>query len=450
MAERDKGFKDLSWRVAKPVLKGVPAGLVMGGVSLVGITWRNHRELTHKSVKTHPLLATLIEAEQRSIGMPTSVWASVHRIHHEFADASLYPFYRIARVINWLEENPDKKDDVRIHEAFKHLDPFVSEFAREQVVEIGNLAEQEIKKRLGDNFAPYEPDLSSLEEEIVELFHPTDPLYFYPDYGKHVGDYSQEQIAQILLTDPHSPVLTPPHEGHLNGVREVFKNNVSLYKRAGNMFKARPELRPQDLQEKNDTDRNAVAEVITGFVVLSGLNSLWRGAKSPEDHIIAAAQASAANGVKMAVGIYGGNATNSIGHAGALLVKDIWRVVTKKDYNIKLNDDGSVSTDTAKAGFPGKLISWSTLDEVGGQDVHHRYPGKINYTNKTGRSAWFEAPWGSFTAFLARNNLFGIEPGDGFPDGERRPDMPHEGLQIIQALRAEQLREVNEGRVDLL
>ena len=421
------------------VIKAIPVGIGLGLASVGGITWRHHRELTHKSLELDPYFQKMVDLEERTIGMDPTIWASVHRIHHQMADASLFPFYQISRAARWLEDNPEMKTKVQVPDEFKHLDPFVDIFTRDQVLQIGMLADEEIKTRLGSEYK--EPDWYS-EKELSDLFNPTEPLYWYDADRRQAGKYSTEEMARILLTDPHSPALQRPKNGRLNGVRAEILHNVRDYKVAGNLFKAEPALKPDDLKrETDDQERHVVADILAGFGLASVAALVIKGKYQPKDIGLAIVAGSAANGVKMLAGLSGGNITNGLGHDGPLTARDLLRALSKKDYQIKINPDGSISTNTVYTGFIGRILSWITYDEVGGQDEHHKFPDKIAYTSRTGRDAIIDAPWGSFTSYLAHNKNFGfINPGKGFDlkEGEKRPDMPHEGVEIIQSIRAAQ------------
>ena len=144
-------------------------------------------------------------------------------------------------------------------------------------------------------------------------------------------------------------------------------------------------------------------------------------------------------GVKAGEEVAGGAVVNSFGHAGKLDVKELFRAATKRDYVVALNPDGSLTTDTVYAGAVGRVLGWVTFDEVGGQAFHHLNPDAIKYTDKTGLAGWIDAPWGSFTEWLAESPIPLLEVGEGFGDLPR-PDVPDEGVLMIQKARAEQYR----------
>ncbi len=413
------------------------AAMALGDVGI--ITARNHRELTHKSLVLHPWLQVLADAEQRTYGVgETTIWAAVHRIHHSIPDATLFPFYRISRAIKWMEQNPQKAKGVTIPESFKNLYPYVDSFALDDVMEIGTQAEQFMKKRLGDL---YEEPEGYTKDELRELLNPAQPTYFYPT-EKHVGAYSQEDVAEILLGDPHSPVRIPPPE--FNGVRGVVKQNVSLYTHHADLFRARPEIKEPDLQLANGGNRRASRmDIAVGVLIPSFAVLLRRGKVKPKDFAIALATGAIIYATKTGMVIAGGNIVNSLGHAGELTQRTLITAVQRERFKPHPNEDGTISTDTSEAGFLGWLLGLVTLDEVGGQEEHHHSPEKIAYTSKKGFGAWLEAPWGMTLQTLAHSKLFPfIQPGPGFDldEGETRPDQPHPAMEIIHARRAEQLR----------
>jgi hypothetical protein len=431
-AERSVKFtKDL----LKTTGKASGIGLAAGLVGVAGITWRHHRELTHRSLELHPALQKFIDIEQSSIGVgDTTVWAAVHRIHHQMPDVSLFPFYRLSHAIKAATER-----GIEIPDSYEHLDPVAASFTREQVLEIGKHGDEVMRERLGNRYR--EPGFDS-PAEIKEILNPTEPQYYYQNYSRHTGEYTQDDIARIYLTDPHSPALIPPTDGYLNGVKGVRKQNVKLYKNHADMFRARPDLKPQDLQTGKENDYKKPAIPVTaGFVIPSAAVLFARKKYDPEDVLIAAFAGSAANGVRIATELLGGKITNSAGHMGQASRSRIINALLKKEYHIVPNPDGTLSTNTIYSGALGKALSWLTFDEVGGQERHHEDPSKIAYTDKEGLRAWIEAPWGSFTSQLAYSKLSLVNPGQGFglKEGESRPDVPHAGALKIQEIRVAQL-----------
>lgn len=420
-------------------------GFAAGLVGDTGITLRDHRDLTHRSVDLHPSLQKFYDWEQRTItvGEPT-VWASVHRIHHQMPDGTLAPFYQIARAVNWMQVNPDQVEGVSLPDSFEYLDPFVDKFSLEDVMEIGNQADDFMRDRLGDE---YEEPAGYSSDDLQALFNPTEPRYFYERDPERKGEYTQDEIAAVLLGDPHSPVRIPPPEE--NGVRGVAKHNVALYSHDADLFRARPDLKPKDLQNDDLSNREASRMDIAAGVLIPGVAVLLkRGKYTPKHFARAAAAGLAIDAVRIATEVIGGNITNSLGHSGTLTQKEMMRAIQSGKYKPVPNEDGTVSTNTENAGFFGRALSKLTLDEVGGQEVHHTNPEKIAYTHKTGLDAWREAPWGSLVSVFAHSKWFPlINPGPGFDlkDGETRPDQPHPAFDLIHRRRVEQLH--NESQV---
>ena len=444
------GEKKKITRFVRPAAEMAAASAVGALASVAVITARNHRELTHRSIILHPWLAAMADAEQRSYGVgEPKVWAAVHRIHHSVPDATLYPFYAISRAISWAESHPEKSAGVTIPDSFPNLDPYVDTFSRADVMEIGKEATQLIRRRLK---GAYEEPAAYSKGELEKILNPQAPQYYYPS-KKHKGAYSQEEVAQILLGDPHSPVRIPPPEK--NGVRGILKKNVPLYTHHADMFRARPELKEDDLQNEDGGNRKAKKkDIALGILIPSALVLLRRHKFAPKDFAIALAAGSAIYGAKIGLVLAGGNAVNSLGHAGELTQKTLVNAVQKNIFKPHPNEDGTVSTDTSEAGPLGWFLGVITLDEVGGQEAHHSYPEDIAYTRKLGAPpksklrAWWDAPWGMFLYTLAHSKHAPfIKPGFGFQlqPGEKRPDEPMHAMDIIHRRRAEQLQQ-REGK----
>lgn len=421
--------------------KAIPFGVLAGGVGVAGIVTRQHRELTHRSIELPPIIQKIMDLEQRTIGVgePT-IWAAVHRIHHQIPDASLFRFYQIARAVQWLDKNPEHARNIDIPEQFSQLDPGVDSFAREDVIQIGKHAIQIMKDRLGGEYRDPESYSPSELKEILNP-NPEKPTYWYPPFESHTGEYTQDQLAQRLLMDPHSGVLMPPRNGRTNGVRGVARSNVYLYKRDADLFRDRPDLKPADLISGKEKDRKKpVREVVAGFVIPSAAVLLSRRKFNSEDLLIAAVAGSALNGARIGTEILGGNTVNSLGHSGVLdRSAGLISAALSKKYQPKFNpEDGTYSTDTSRAGVLGRVIKWLTLDEAN-QDVHHKYPEKIAYTLESGLKAWYDAPFGSFVEYLAKSKVPMVKEGKGFGVPKvLRPDMTHEAVLLIQKKRVEQ------------
>lgn len=429
--------------ILRSAVKITAAGLALGVPGVAGVTALHHRALTHGSLEINPFLEAAINAEMKLYSPEPRIWAAVHRVHHSVPDAALDPFLDIAQVIKWKQANPDKAQEVTIPDSFPYLDPFVDAFSLSDVVEIGYHAENIMRDRLGGS---YEPPSSYTKEELQAILNPTEPMYFYRRGPKHVGDYTQREIAECLLGDPHSPVRIPPPEQ--NGVRGVLEYNVQLYSRVSHLFRDRPDLMPKDLQNIDGSiSRNrSFEDVARGVMLPAVLTLIAKGKYKPEDFAKAAFTGGAIYAIKLGLHIFGGNITNSLGHAGVMTSERFINAIFGKEYKPVLNPDGTVSTDSVNSGVLGRLISIFTGDEVGGQKEHHLGPGKIAYTSQEGIRAWMEAPWGRFLSFLARSRYFPlINEGPGFDlkEGEIRPDEPNPGVLIIHRNRVRQMQAVH-------
>lgn len=409
----------------------VAAGLALGGAAVAGITLRNHRELTHGSVELHPILQKVADLEQRTVGVSEpQTWAAVHRIHHRWTDSSGFPFYAITHAITEAERRglpvPDK---------FSHLDPYVDSFDKETVITIGNLADAEVRDRMGDRYQT--PDLTDkTPEELAAILNPQEPQYQYPELKKKetAEDLTQDDISRTLLTDPYSPALMDME----NGVKGVAKGNIGLYTFAADIFRKIPELRPDDLRIPPHEDGKSTKAAVIGGVVAPALAMLAADRDFTSKGVTKSVlKGVAASGIKVGMEAVGGNITNSLGHMGDPAESELAEALTRTRYKIQLRPDGTITTNTIGKGPLGRMLSWATFDEVGGQDNHHKYPDKIAYTTETGVKAWTEAPWGKVVEKLADSKHFPlIKRGKGF-EGER-PDVPSAGLQLIHEKRVVQ------------
>lgn len=438
----------------------VKAGKALGKVAIVGgaegisgvagITIRHHRELTHKSLELTSFLQKYIDMEQRSLGVAEPyTWASVHRIHHAVEDAALYPHYRLHHAMQEAERR-----GLHVPEMYKNLDPFVKEFDRATVAKIGAAADAMMQERLADprlgNKQYKKPTFEGVSnDDLLRILNPDEPQYTYPDYVKKTRpeEYTQDDIARILLTDPHSPALM--------SVQGIAINGVNLYQAAANMFRAIPLLKPEDLRQPDDEltsekrKRKTRKAIVGGFAVNIGAQFVANHDFTGRGVARAVFEGTAVNGIRGAVEILGGNITNSAGHMGDPVQTELVQAFLNRKYIIKLKPDGTISTNTVGKGIAGRLASWATLDEVGGQEFHHAFPGAIKYTSKEGVDAWVEAPWGSLLEMLAKDERVKfIKEGKGF-DGSRE-DVVTEAVQWVQQERAKQYSRDHAGREELV
>lgn len=415
------------------LMTGVAFFLALPGFT--GVTILHHRKRTHRSIEIDPEYEAYIDHEMRVYSPIPELWSDVHRNHHRYADVSLAPFMRIARVIDWIEANPEKVQGVNIPETYSYLDPKVKSFSRDDVSTIGHSFERDLQERAGDLC---KPPLSYTKEKREELLNPTRPMYYYSKHAKNT-EYTQEEIEDRMGRDPHSPFLVPDR----NGVRAVLLRNALLYSDLSRVFREIPELRSKDLQKGKELDHKMIriAGFVDGTLQAADLVYKYRGKHGPEDEAKALAAGLAINLIKLGFHIAGGNITNSYGHAGETTPTSIIKATLDGEYDLVTNQDGTGSTDSVKGGVLGGALSAFTFDESGGQWVHHHSPWKIAYTLLTGFKGVKAAWWGKTLEALANSPDFPyLNPGKGFPgvSDEDRPDMPSVGVRLIQKRAAEQ------------
>lgn len=437
MAERKLSATDVLRPVIKVGLLGLGAG-IFGGVS---VTLRSHRELTHRSITLHPILQKIFDFEQRTITLNSKLWAAVHRTHHEMSDVALGPFGRIANAVNWIGENPDKAQGVEIPKTYQGLDPVVDVFTLDQVMKIGTLANQFFRERLGKRYQePEDYSTEGLNEILTKSTHK------YSNQ-KHEGDYTLEEMEDNLGGDPHSPARFPDS----NGVRSELFHIPKVYQGLAGLFRAHPELLPEDLQSEDGQVRQyGKFDAALGVAIFSAAVLVTRGKYTPRDFLIAALEGTAIDGIKWGLQLLGGNTVNALGHAGNYSEGQTVRVIQNHEYKIQPNVDGTVATKGKRMSLIDSFLNRLTLDEAFRQWEHHFDPSKIAYTFQKGFQAWNEAPFGSIVDFLAQSRLFPlINPGSGFDfkEGERRPDELHLAGQIINDIRAAQAMKAREQKL---
>ena len=400
-------------------------------VSLANTAVRDHRIWTHHSM----------DFQDEGIGnaariagghlTDTKRWAAVHRVHHSAPDANLTNFVEVADYIDWLAySNADNAGHPEIPDEIPGLDPAVPTIDTNTAYEIGWLA----RELVGGLYQPYEYFSPAVGARIVngdpERFRYEDkqqmkrdrnqPVIFDPDNLPSLHD------IRFLLRDPHSPPL------HRRGIPGVLLENVSLYGYAENNF-TDPAFRPDDLRP-DETDiwirenRAKLRAAYVGGMALSGM--LLSRPSSPEKAMAGALTGVAASGAAVLALIAGGNITNSFGHAGDIEKLTLREFLAGKVYP---KADGTYASDD-------KRLSLPTIDEVGGQRVHHLRPDKIAYSMREGVEKLIDAPFGSFIHFLVDNGIV-FKPGDQFEGMERRPDMPSEAVVKLQEYRAQKLAE---------
>ena len=417
------------------LLRGVAgigvAGVVGAALDIAALTAMLHRKDAHHSLEMGAFLEKGIEAQLFVYtGGDRTIWPSIHRIHHLMSDSTLFPEYEIAPAIIFAEANPQM--GVASPEYFYGLDR-AARLSKEDVLEIGQYAREIVKERMGSS---YQEPSEYTKEQLQDLLDPNKLRYPYPPFSKHEGAYTQSQIARYLLTDPHSPALFAPGT---NGVREVLKKNHLMYMEYAGFFRDRPDLKPKDLQNNDPFRQAGKADIARGMAVMAAPFLIGSKLK-PEDFAKAAVSGAASYGVRMFLEVLGGNAVNSLGHAGVLTPERVRQAIFDNEFELIPNSDGTYSTTLVDAGLIGQVLGKGTLDEATQQGVHHEHPEQILYSKKKGAGAVKEALWGSVLYYAANNDRIPfINRGKGFKlkMGEDRPDMANRGVQRIQRLRVE-------------
>lgn len=409
-----------------------PAAALTGAAafaSLANTAIRDHRVWTHRSLDFKNELTGRAARVAGGHLTDTKRWAAVHRVHHSTPDANLTPFVEVADYLDWLESsNAQNTGHPETPDKIYGLDPAVDAIDTEVVREIGSLA----RDLVGDYYQPASDYDHATGERIL---YGTEPRYYYEDQHQMKHDrqnpvrYDPDnppnlQQIRFLLRDPHSPAL------HRRGIPGVLLNNVPLYSYAEQNFDD-PAFRPDDLQA-DQTDvwirehRSKLRYAYVGGMALAG--ALLKRPRSAKEAAAGALVGAAASGAAVLALIAGGNITNSFGHAGdinRLTLREFW------DGKVYPKADGTYATDD-------KRLSPLTLDEVGGQRVHHDHPDKIAYSLREDFDKFADAPFGKFLEFLVARGLV-FEPGDQFGDKDRRPDLPSEAVCKLQEYRAAKL-----------
>jgi hypothetical protein len=223
------------WKTVQPYAKEVGKvglmGIAAGMVGVANITWREHRELTHRNIKLHLWLQRFADFGQRTTGIDGPIpWASTHQTHHHWTDITGKTYLDIYRGVMAMEDGSFDGTGITVPNTIRGLDPFVEEFTLAEVMQIGKLTDEYVRKRLGDSFQ--EPTISA--ERLRELFS-GQPAYYYPEPHKRGVPYTQDEKERILTTDPHAPALVgPPRK---NGVRGVAVENISMYSQSADLFR---------------------------------------------------------------------------------------------------------------------------------------------------------------------------------------------------------------------
>jgi hypothetical protein len=395
---------------------GLTAGVAL--VNLANTAVRDHRVYTHESLKFNGPTTDRIARTMSAFLTDTKRWAAVHRIHHSTPDANLTPFVELADFLDWQDTSLTREVAVIDRPEFVYgLDPAATEIplevAREIGVEARSLVEGKYKVPTG----------YSVRNAANMLFNKS-ARFFYEDTQimkkdkKKAVDSKSGSVHDVrfLLRDPHSPVL------HHEGVVGILKQNVPLYGYVENSMAdttVRPsDLMPDEIDEKLRESRTKLRLGYVGGMMLAGvaLNRTKTIGEVPRHLVLGAA----ASGLAVASLIAGGNITNAFGHAG-----DTKNTTLKEILGgiVKPKPDG---TYTSNASF----LNFLTLDEVGGQKIHHEHPDKVAYTDDTGIKKLLKAPFGTIVEALANKGLM-IKISDNFGN-DHRPDDPSQAVIMLQ------------------
>lgn len=361
-------------------------------------------------------------------GIKPRIWAGVHIVHHSVTDANLYPALETANYLNWRQDH-SPADHPDIPRYFAGLDPGAV-LRPDQVTKLGSLTDLMVGGR-------YLKPIDYTKDEAKRLLDPVSKRYLYaPKAGKQAnGLYDWEQpylhplsLMRLLpeLRDPHSPVL------HYLGIKGILRDNVPLYRSAARYMETQ-EAAGRDLgQDKWDRRLYDKAKFGVGAFYAGNiaLKMATEGSLKPFSLLKGAVKGSLIAAGAEGFLIFGGNLTNSLGHAGD--TSELARAILRDE--IVMKPDGSYATDE-------NWLGWVSADEAGRQEAHHDRPQDIAYTQAIGLQAIKEAPFGSLLSFAARHNLL-MKPGKqyGLRDGnpiDTRPDIRTEAIIYLQQARVE-------------
>lgn len=441
----------LQEHMQNPVMQAGALG-VGYGLGLVALTTvYNHRELTHQSLTTKPLLQVVARTMMAAEGIIPRHWAAVHTIHHHYPDANVVPIIETADLLTYLDDHPDASHPP-IAPSFSNLDP-AAKLTPNDIKRIGSLAREPIQ----DHYtAPKEYcwlDMARLLDSDTQRYMYEPREYSLRQRRKYErllvrgGNKPHPDSLQSLspkLRDPHSPALHPKGGwGILRG------DNVILYKGAAKYF-AKLEQTGEDIgaQEKESRYDNTKPFLI-GRYALSALAFTALGIrrnKRPSELIYRAGLGIAAMAIADAELIVGGNITNAAGHEpNQNFFLSLLSKATRGAAPVCKPNGGYASNS--------RIGSRITFDEVGGQEDHHRDPGLVAYTTKRGLAKLLARPFGTIVEQLASRRLL-LTPGSQFggaPPAEqmttseattdqqkRRPDEESAAVAALKELRIRQ------------
>lgn len=386
----------------------------------------DHRIWTHRSLAFKDERAEKAYRVAGSHLTDTKRWAAVHRIHHRTPDANLVNFIEYADYVDWHQgQTTLSEGQAELPDALYGYDPAAEMIDADTVYEIGSLARDLVG-------GLYQPPEDYTAEDAKRILYDQSPKYFYEDAEEMKYDRQNPvkfdpanppTLHQIrfLLRDPHSPAL------HRRGIPGILRSNVPLYGYVEHNFEDavfRPaDLQPDEIDNWTRQNRSKLRYAYVGGMVLGGVLLGGRGSK--EKMATQAVLGAAASGLAVMGLIAGGNITNSIGHGGDLKKLTVSDFLAGKVYP---KADGTYENDYHRGLGP------ATLDEVGGQKVHHQHPDAIAYSLETGLDKVREAPFGTFLESLADRGII-FKRGDNFEAMESRPDMPSSAVLRLQEYR---------------
>ncbi len=406
-------------------------------VATIGNTLlHNHRTEAHRSTKTSNLYRKFAVAEQRTAGIHSHEWAADHRLlHHQFPDADVFNIWKTYRIMQQAEQL-----GIPLPTEYRGYDRLVEHFTLEEMVKMGETVDSYVISTFGEDH--WRPDVTGLTKvEIDEMLGDDKPKY---EYSRELFDrkktYTEEEAIHIMLRDQHSPLLAPTNEdGSWNGVRFVLLNQLKLSRVPTQLLRQRPELFPVDLRPEKPSEVESNHKMVwAGFGIYSIAALALLREFTPKGLVKAATLGSLGNGVGLGFLEKGAAAVNGYGHMGQASNRNIIKATFAKDFEIDINPDGSIATDTIYAGVLGKVISVLTGDEAGQQWGHHMHPDAIAYPDSQGKVSWKNAPTGKLFEAITdspRTNM--VQKGRGLPLNKfgRRPDFQNPAVDIIQKAR---------------
>jgi hypothetical protein len=428
-----------------PAVVGSAIGATLAVARGAAVVLESHRFKTHHAVELRPHAEKALRFLQESIGSIPEVWSEIHRTHHEWADVNGKVFLDLKRAIVAAESQ-----DIPVPTEYAGLDPFVPTFTRDEVVELGRFAEEQVQTRLGDRYQA--PTIDYSPEQLDHLLYNKDPRYYYPEMtkkGKGEG-YTQDEIEGYMLIDPHSPALIgPDKKGQINGVRQTLIGSARRYAEIGKCYKRNPQLMSPDLQPKDPTRPwpSTKKKVIAAGAIATAATMAISKDYSLKGIVTAVVTTGAIGSLTVAGGSRIVNGPGHMGHSEeGEGDRDLLRAMTSPTYDIRINDDGTIGAN-GHSGPVQRLFRAVTYDELD-QRNHHDFPGDAAYRRDT-TGVNSSAPFGSVVEQAVEHaGITGIESGRGFEPNEYglRPDEANVATRMVQTIRSERNPELLQRR----